>query len=205
MSNCYKNTLNCGCNIDIKNMEHKTYDCNNKDSNKQECFNNSNICGVDKVIYCEGPIGATGATGAVGPTGSGNGILAYGYAANCIGDEIMVVCSGTKISLPNEVKVENIIFDNNNEFTIINTGVYQVVYGINLLCPIMVGSRLAVNGEGIKTTTLYNKSKRESFNITAVLNLNSKDRLSLELFGVADMAILTNDCIGAFVSIMQLS
>ncbi len=141
-----------------------------------------------------GSTGTTGATGATGPTGSGGaGLSAYGSLSNDSGSVIAVVLGGTRVPVPNSQLLQNMTVNGGNDtITLSVTGHYRMSYCIRLQTPLLVSSRLVINGSPFGQSTISPTGSENIFCRSTISSRSAGDTVSMELFGLLGAAVLLN-------------
>ncbi len=154
-----------------------------------------------------GPGGATGPTGGTGPPGP-NPTSTAGFAANTRGSAFRVTTSTPAlVSLPDaQVLPANIVVNGaNNIFTINTAGVYRISYQLNTTLDLLVSSRLLINGTPLLASAIAPAVSVSSLSNEVILNLAAGSTVSLQLFGLSDTVVLTNNALGAGLMMIRLS
>lgn len=105
---------------------------------------------------------------------------------------IAVVLSGTDIPLPNDQQLNNVTVNvGSNTFTVQQSGTYELEYHVYLTTPILVSSRIQVNGTQITDSVVNPVVPTNYLTKKATVNLIAGDSLSLQLYNLLGVAILT--------------
>lgn len=157
-------------------------------------------------IGITGPTGATGPTGPQGPTGI-NVTSTTAFAVNTSGTTINVAVGGVLVPLPNnQVLPAGFAVDSANQvFTISVPGRYRISYQVNVTAALIMGTRILLNGTAITQSTVNALIGVSSFSNEFLIDLSEDDTISLQLFGLAGVATLLNNSVGASLMIMRLS
>lgn len=123
--------------------------------------------------------------------------------AGTISRTINVVSSGTNIPLPDYQIAKDIAINSSSTiFSITTSGVYRLVYHINLEERENVSTRLTLNGIPVEASVLHPVAPENKFSAEVFLNLRAGDAISLQYFN-ADQAIPMQLGIGATLSIVK--
>ncbi|PGW32362.1 BclA C-terminal domain-containing protein, partial [Bacillus thuringiensis] len=141
-----------------------------------------------------------------GPTGISTTANSM-YAGNTIGSAITVVSGGTNIPLPNNQVLDSFVVTiTNDSFTVPVTGLYYITYQINIALPLLVGSRIVLNGSAIPGSIFAPPVTTSNFSNDVIVQLTAGDILSLQLFGSAGTATLIGGSSeGAELTIIRLT
>jgi len=152
--------------------------------------------GATGATGAQGIPGERGATGATGATGAAQ-VLTYGYAASVNEDDIDVKISGTNIPLPDYQILYGILKNiSNTVFTVTLSGVYRIMYFVNLEQPRNMGARLMKNGVEIAQSVVNPVSADNQY--------SAEIFISLQLFDANQSAPLQYG-VGASLSITKES
>jgi hypothetical protein len=117
-----------------------------------------------------------------------------------------VVLLGTLVPLP-DAQITNANFvpnGTNTTFTVNTAGLYRVSYSINLTAGALLGTRILLNGTAVTQSEIAPILTLEDFTNEFLINLSAGDTLSLEMFGLAGVAILQTGA-GAELMVIRLS
>lgn len=150
--------------------------------------------------------GPTGPTGSTGPTGTNN-TATTAFAANLTGASITVTNPGVPVALPDAQVLPAGITVNpgNNTFTVNVTGRYRISYHVNTTVALIMGTRITINGAPITQSTVLPLISLSTFSNEILIDLTAGDAITLQLFGLAGLAILLDASAGASLMIMRLS
>lgn len=127
----------------------------------------------------------------------------YMFAGNDLAG-IDVVSTGTNIPLPNyQIFSNGIIADaSSSAFTILVSGIYRLVYHINLEVEENVSTRLTLNGTQVDASVLFPVAPERQFYAEVFLALKQGDVIALQMYN-ATQFINFQLGIGATLSIMK--
>ena len=163
-----------------------------------------------------GPAGAPGAAGATGPTGpagptgpTGPNVTATNaYAASTKGAAFTVLMDGTNVALPDAQTLSPDITVNgaNDTFTVAEAGRYRVSYNINSVTPLILGTRLMVDGAEIAgSNVMPQKTSLSRLANDILVDLPAGAKVSLQVYGYVGLVSLLPNSIGASLSMVRLS
>ncbi len=153
----------------------------------------TNTGDLDNVVLAftipQGPTGAQGEIGATGPTGPANGLNAFGGIYNTgTGTVSLENTDPTVIELDTQMTESNVSYDNQNNITINESGVYEITYYALVSATTGGNTTLAVkNGEndidGASIEKNLTQSALTEYNGSVITTLNEGDQINLTLQG----------------------
>ncbi|HAU35493.1 MAG TPA: hypothetical protein DCW76_14645 [Lysinibacillus sp.] len=102
-----------------------------------------------------------------------------------------MILSGTDIPLPNDQQLNNVnVNGGSNTFTVQQSGTYELEYHVYLTTPLLVSSRIQLNGTQIPNSVVNPVVSTDYLTKKATVNLSAGDTLSLQLYNLLGAAIL---------------
>ncbi|GED66003.1 hypothetical protein LFU01_44550 [Lysinibacillus fusiformis] len=103
-----------------------------------------------------------------------------------------MILSGTDIPLPNDQQLNNVnVNGGSTTFTVQQSGTYELEYHVYLTTPLLVNSRIILNGTELPDSVIVPVTAMDHLTKKATVNLNAGDTLSLQLYNLLGVAILT--------------
>uniref|UniRef100_UPI00398323C8 BclA C-terminal domain-containing protein n=1 Tax=Bacillus tropicus TaxID=2026188 RepID=UPI00398323C8 len=113
------------------------------------------------------------------------------FASNLSGGLIAVLIGGTLVPFPDTQSLDGFIVNATSDiFTVPATGRYYISYRINLTTPLLVSTRILSNGVPVPASVISPLSGVTSFNTEVITALTGGDTISIQMFGVAAIAVL---------------
>lgn len=126
-------------------------------------------------------------------------------AQNTNGTAITVIAGGTAVALPTRSYINAIgVNANNTQFTISQSGVYEIEYGIQTTASLAMSAVVLRNGTAIPGLTRTPTLSANYFTCACIVTLNANDVLQLTLTGLLGIATLGNG-VGAFLNIKRIA
>ena len=116
--------------------------------------------------------------------------------------------SGTNVALPDAQTLSPDITVNgaNDTFTVAEAGRYRVSYNINSVTPLILGTRLMVDGAEIAgSNVMPQKTSLSRLANDILVDLPAGAKVSLQVYGYVGLVSLLPNSIGASLSMVRLS
>ncbi|MDD2628058.1 MAG: hypothetical protein PHD20_04160, partial [Clostridia bacterium] len=156
---------------------------------------------------CTGPMGPQGCPGPKGCTGPAGESKTETFmnAMNTSCAELAITLCGTNIPLPDEQLIRNFyVNENDTVFVFEETGIYYVNYEIKTTSPVLMSSRIIVNGAELMSSVDAPTTSKSEFSGSLITNFNAGDEMSLQLFGLLGVIALQNG-VGASLNVIRIA